>query len=411
MNGFLIFFLLTIFSFAGYIVWPSRYNVLTHGLVSAVFIGYIVPAIILDVSKNFATSVVDLYIQILAIGLVSFLIGLIPGFFIGLRLDTRYSFDVMDGGEYEKRAIKITKSFLLVGIIGLALSYIIMGFVPIFADDPIAAKLFRGQYQAPYIKVAALFRTSFYILSSIMPIACIIWYKYRSQFILLCIIIGVMLMVASLQRSGAFSGIVFAFIIVMSFKSRLNFVIMMVVLFLIFIMSSFFYLIVGIKSFNSDRDVWTIIGASAPDIMDHLDFLTRFNDNPVWTYGRTMYGGLIPGHYKWNPAVYTLLMVNPGADINDIGSGGLRLPLPLWGYVSFSWIGVVTFSLFTGLFSGVFLGMLKRMFLKYESIVIRTISIVAFGSVFNVLMNFTLLSFYFIPPIIISVFYLYRFRK
>lgn len=410
MDSILIFLSLTVFTFAGYIVWPSRYNVIAHGGAAAGFIAILVPALILDVPHKYPQDAVSLYVAILTVGLIAFLPSFIGGFFLGRRWPTHFSFDVMDPAQYEVRAIKITKILLIVGVVGLALSYIGMGFVPVFAEDPIAAKLFRNQYQAPYYRVAVLFRSSWFILVTIIPVACIIWYKNRSKLFLLLISAAVLLMIASLQRSGAFGGIVFAFIVIMSFKSRLHFAVLMLLLVGIFIMSSFFYYIVGVRTFDSDRNIWEVIGESSPDIKDQLDFIVRFDERPAYTYGRTLYGGFVPGHYKWNPAVYTLLVINPDKEINEIESGGLRLATPLWGYVSFSWPGVVAFSLITGIFGGMFLGMLKSMFLRYDSIIIRMVAIVAFGNVFGLLAGITLLSFYNIPLAAVGIIYLYRIR-
>ena len=123
-----------------------------------------------------------------------------------------------------------------------------------------------------------------------------------------------------------------------------------------------------------------------------------------------MYGGLIPGHYKWNPSVYTLSIVTPGLDVNDIGSGGLRLPLPVWGYVSFQWAGVILFSLLTGIFSGIFLGIIKSWIRKYESLIIRATAIIAFTAVTGPIIGFTLLNMFFLPPAVIMLLYLYRVR-
>jgi hypothetical protein len=410
MNSFLIFISLTIFSFAGYIVWPSRYNVLTHGFVASGFISIIVPTLILNVPDRYPEPIVDLYSRILIVGIASFIPALIAGFILGRRVHTNFSFDVMKGVDYETRVIKITKIFMIAGIVGLILSYIGMGFVPVFAAEPIAAKLFRGQYQEPYLRVAVLFRASFFLISTITPIACIIWYKYRSKTFLLLTLTGIALMIASLQRSGAFSGVVFAFIIIMSFKSRGHFIVLMSILVGVFVLSSFFYYIVGVKTLEGNEDVWEVIGASAPDIDDQLQFMVKFDENPIWTYGRTMYGGLIPGHYKWNPSVYTLSIIAPGRDVNEVASGGLRLPLPLWGYVSFQWIGVIVFSLLTGFFNGVVLGMLKSWILRYKSILTRSTVMIAFGAVAGPVVGFTLLNMFAIPPAIIMLFYLYRIR-
>lgn len=408
MDNFLIFISLILFTFSGYVVWPSRYNVITHGYVAGGFISIVVPSLILDVPDKYPQNIVDLYTKVLVVGTLAFMPGLIAGFAFGRRITTNFSFDIMNTTGYEKRVIRITKTLMIVGVIGLTLSYLGMGFMPMFASEPIAAKLFRGQYQEPYLRVAILFRISFFLISTIMPIACIIWFKIRSKLFLFLIAAGVFLMIASLQRAGAFSGIVFAFIVIMSFKSRLKFAFLMVILVGVFTASSFFYYIVGVKTFKGDENIWEVIGASSPDIDDQLQFMVKFDQNPIWTYGQTMYGGLIPGHYKWNPSVYTLSIIASGRDVNDVGSGGLRLPLPLWGYVSFQWIGVILFSLLTGFFNGIFLGMLKSWIIKYESLIVRSTAIIAFAAVTAPFIGFTLLNMFFIPPALIMLFYLYR---
>jgi hypothetical protein len=410
LDSFLLCISLIILSLGSYIVWPSRYNALQHLAVGGSFVSIVVPAAILQVHHGYNADVVSLYINILVIGAIAYVLGLLLGDINGGGIKTNFSYDVMDSEPYEARVVSITKVLLVTGIAGLLLSYAVMGFMPIFAADPISAKLFRGQYQAPYSRVSIIFRASFFILSTIMPIACIIWYKYRSRFFLIAIVASLLLMTASLARSGAFTGIVIAFAIVMSFKSRTHFIILMTMLIGVYVLSSFFYYLVGIRSYSEDTTIWQIITAGTPDIPDHLDFLTRFMERFDWTYGRTMYGGLIPGHYKWNPAVYTLVMVNPGADINDIGSGGLRLPLPLWGYVSFGWSGVIVFSFFTGMIGGAFVKMLKDMFKRFSSIVIRTIGFIALGSIVGIFASFSTLSIYTLPPAFVCLFYLYRIR-
>jgi hypothetical protein len=394
----------------GYILWPSRYNVLPHLAVGGSFVSIVVPALILNVQDAYPSDIVALYTRIVVIGAIGYVIGAVYGFNNGKGVRTSFTFDFIDPISYEERVVRLTKTLMLIGIIGLVVSYAIMGFVPLFAENPIAAKLFRGPYQEPYSRVSILYRASFYIVSTIMPIACIIWYKYRSRTFLFLILSVLVLMAVSLQRSGAFMGIVLAFAIVMSLRSQLHFAVLMVLLIGVFVFSAFFYFIIGINSYNQDVNVWQIISAGTPDISDHLDFLNHFDQDPVWTYGRTIYGGLIPGHYQWNPAVYTLTMVNPGADINDIGSGGLRLPLPVWGYVSFGYTGVILFSVLTGVLGGFFLQMLKGIFLRFDSIIIRTIGIVAFGTVVSIIVNFTQLNMFLLPPAFVCLFYLYRFR-
>ena len=394
----------------GYVLWPSRYNVLPHLAVGGSFVSIVVPSIILNVQDEYAQNVVDLYINIIVTGAFFYLLGALLGFIQGKGVKTHFSYDVMSVGDYETRVIRVTQTLMALCVAGLVISYLVMGFVPMFAENPIAAKLFRGPYQAPYSRVSIIFRSAFTIGSTIMPIACVVWYKTRSRVTLMLIIATLGLMAVSLIRSGAFMGVVLAFAIVMSFKSRWHFALLMVILIGVFVFSSFFYYVVGINKMSDDTNIWKIITAGTPDIPDHLDFLTHYIDAPLPTYGRTIYGGLIPGHYQWNPAVYTLIMVNPGADINEIGSGGLRLPVPLWGYVSFGWVGVIAFTFFTGYLGGFFLKILKEMFYRYNSIIILTIGLVAFSTVVRILVNFTELSMYALPPAFVCLFYLYRFK-
>ena len=383
---------------------------LPHLAVGGSFVSIVVPALIIGVQDEYPDDIVALYTRIVTIGALAYLAGIFVGFKHGKGVQTNFTYDVIDPVLYEERVVRITKILMLSGILGLTISYMVMGFVPMFAENPIGAKLFRGPYQEPYSRVSILYRASFYIVSTIMPIACIVWYKNRSRIFLFLILAVLLLMAVSLQRSGAFMGIVLAFAIVMSLKSRFHFIVLMVLLISVFVFSAFFYFVIGINTYSSDVSVWQIISAGTPDISDHLDFLNHFDQNPVWTYGRTIYGGLIPGHYEWNPAVYTLVMVNPGADINDIGSGGLRLPLPMWGYVSFGYPGVLLFPLLTGILGGFFLQILKQMFTTFDSIIVRTIGVVAFSNVVAILINFTQLNMFLFPPAAVCLFYLYRFR-
>ena len=410
MNEYLIAGCLLIFSLNGYLIWPSRYNVVTHLQVGGCFVAIIVPALILHVQDAYRADAVDLYIKILVLGVISFLPGLFLGFYLLKGKKTRLSFDVMDPARYERRAISITRNLLYMGIAGLIISYMVMGFIPMFAADPISAKLFRGAYQAPYLRVAILYRSSFFILSTIVPIACVICYKYRSMLLFISLLAALVLMTISLARSQAFGGIVLAFAIIMALKSRFHFFLLMTTLIGLFVVSSFFYYIVGVRKMDPDVNVWEVITAGTPDIQDQLLFMERFQENPVFTYGRTIYGGLIPGHYKWNPSVYTLSVVAPTEDINEVGSGGLRLPLPMWGYVSFQWPGVILFSLITGFLAGIFMRMLKDWFKKFDSIVIRTIAVIIFGSVFGIFIGFVNLNMFLIPPAIVVLFYMYRFK-
>ena len=417
MQGILIFLCSSIFMCGTYLVWPSRYNVMAHLNVGFILIAYFIPAIILQDQNEFSADIVSLYVRILVLGAIFFVIGLYSGFSIKPVRLANFSFIYLDKELYKKRIIKITRILLITGVIGMAFGYLLMGFVPAFAADPVAAKFFRGPYQVPFY-VSIVYLSSFFILTTITPIAIVIWFTNKKKnLFLIGTITAVTLMICSLSRGPAFGGVVLAVAIIMSFKNRKTFILLIVVLISVYVFSSVFYFIIGVRnltevssSFKDDHDFLRIISAGTIDIQDQLNFLRLFNPNPIWTYGRTVLGGLVPSHYEWNPSVYTLKIVNSGQDINTIISGGLRLQTPMWGYVSFQWVGVATFCLISGFLKGLLLKFTKYWIYKSQSLLIATVIIVINISIFAQVSDFFTLSIYALPPTVVLIFYAFRVR-
>ncbi|MDB5141149.1 MAG: hypothetical protein JWR12_3065 [Mucilaginibacter sp.] len=417
MQGFLIFLCSSIFACGTYLVWPSRYNVMAHLNVGFIFIAYFIPTIILKDQNDYANGTVTLYTSILVVGAISFIIGLYSGFLLKpIRLSS-FSFTLSNKEIYIARIIKVTKIFLFAGIIGQTVGYMMMGFVPAFAADPVAAKFFRGVYQVPFY-VSMVYLSSFFILTTTTPIAIIIWYRNKKKKLFLFgAITAVVLMMVSLSRGPAFSGVVLAVAIIMSFRNKWTFGLLLVLLVSIYLLSSVFYFAVGVRdftevssNFKDDHVVWRVISGGTADITDQLTFLDFFKKDPLWTYGRTVVGGLIPSHYEWNPAVYTLKVVNPGENVTGVISGGLRLPAPIWGYVSFQWFGVVLFCALSGFLKGMLLKFTKYWIFKSQSILIASVIIVINISIFAQISDFYTLSIYELPPAFVLMFYAYRIK-
>jgi hypothetical protein len=415
MQGILIFVCSSVFMCGTYLVWPSRYNIMAHLNLGFIFIAYFVPAIILHDQDDYASDTVSLYTWILFTGAVSYVIGLYGGFVLKPLRMANFSFITLNTDVYKTRIVKITKIFLLAGIFGLCLGYMLMGFVPAFAADPVSAKFFRGVYQVPFY-VSIVYLSSFFILTTVTPIAIIVWYSNKkNKLFLIGAIIAVILMMVSLSRGPAFSGVVLAVAIIMSFKSRRTFIMLIMLLFGLYLFSSVFYFIVGVRdygevsgNFKDDHIFWRIVSGGTVDVTDQLNFLDFFDKDPIWTYGRTVLGGLIPSHYEWNPAVFTLKVTNPGKDVTTLVSGGLRLPAPIWGYVSFQWIGVVLFCSLSGFIKGTLLKFTKHWIFKSKSVLIATVIIVINISVFAQASEFYTLSIYQLPPAIVLIFYAFR---
>jgi oligosaccharide repeat unit polymerase len=414
MQGILIFFSCTIFMCGAFFVWPSRYNVTVFLNLGFVFLAYFIPAVILRDQEDFPEPLVSLYTTILVVGASSYLIGMYAGFVLK-PLKTSFSFDVLSVEKYEARIVYITKVFITCGICGIVIGFIMMGYVPMFAADPLAAKFFRNQYQVPFY-TSIIFRSSFYVLSTITPISLMCWWTDKKNvFLIVATMAAVGLMMLSLARGPAFTGILYALMIILCFKSRLSFVIAIVLLVVIYSSSSVFYYLIGVKdiaslanNFKDDHILWRVMSSGTTDIMEQLDFLDHFQDNPIWTYGRTIYGGLIPSPYEWNPSVYTLRVLIPGEDVTTLITGGVRLPAPIWGYVSFQWPGVILFCFLSGFIKGVIVRYLKTWILKYKSVLMASVFLMLSLYVFEQFTSFYLLSLYSIPPMFILSFYMYR---
>jgi hypothetical protein len=94
---------------------------------------------------------------------------------------------------------------------------------------------------------------------------------------------------------------------------------------------------------------------------DHLNFLERWMQCPVYTAGRTLVGGLVPGNIEWKPFVWSVTTVNPGNDMVAVTSGGFRRTCPVWSYFSFGWPRIVGVCGMSGRLTGILAGIEKRL--------------------------------------------------
>jgi hypothetical protein len=174
---------------------------------------------------------------------------------------------------------------------------------------------------------------------------------------------------------------------------------------LIFPLGSAGYLLLGIltgieslTSIYSVESVFDIVASGAPDIVDQLLFLEGFYDLDYFTYGRTFFGGLIPGNYMWNPSVWTLTYDALGSDISETVSGGLRLSVALWGYASFGWVGVVLVPMFSGMVNGHLIRILRSLPLR-KSLLGSALVLTLYMTLGKQLTEFYFLSIHSLPSI------------
>jgi hypothetical protein len=377
----LICFSLCIFSAGTYLVWFSKRNIFNHMSIGVCLVAYIIPVCVLDFSTYASNEVVELYTLINIVGVCAF----IPGLLLGYKWKQVMLVDVVTQFGYinklpfrdnlMNRFAKVTDKIYIIGVIGLIISYMAMGFLPMFAADPFSAKFFKGDYQASYTRVAFIYRTSRQFIELVLPFKMLQVYIKPSTKNIFLIGVGLLLIIVSLNRATMFSGLLLAMSIVIALKrNNWSFFLYVFTLITIVVVGSSLYYIVGILSpdgffgdLNLGNNFFEAIAFGSPDITDQLNFLTHYiNTGSNLTYGLTFIGGLIPFNFKYNPSAWTLYILNETDDISNISSGGLRMPVSIWGYISFGWVGVVLVPFISAFFTGYITKKIKRMVSNYS---------------------------------------------
>lgn len=345
-----------------YLVWPSRWNVWAHLQLAFSVAAYVVPILFLNELSTFPRSLVESYAYIATIGAVFYLFGLWFGLQAYRRLGIQgwiRSIDVSDARVADIVPGRVYR-LVVAASAGMLLSFAVMRFIPAFAADPLQAKFFRGPYEASYQKVAPVFRISFSVLSTLLPVLLACWWDTRQRKFLVMGGISALLMLVTLQRSPATIGFLTFIGVLVAYRGRGLFWYLLLLIAAYFIGSLLYAFLsaLGVSSFSSiagegSTNILNSVASGAPDVSDTLGFLFHWMAQPVLTEGRTFYGGLLPWHYQWSPNVWALEVVDPGTQVSKIVSGGLRLPVPVWGYVSFGEVGVLFIPLISGALAGI----------------------------------------------------------
>lgn len=402
------------FAVVSYLAWPSRWNIVAHTQLAFSIVAYVIPILLLDGLSNVSGAALDLYAQVIVLGFVACTLGVAIGGWVGRlgdwsRVLDRISFATFSGlGNMSKR----TQIIVALSILGMVASFTVMGFIPALAADPYAAKFFRGEYAVRYGPVAPLYRLATSAISLLFPLVAMYAWKYRSAkwYMILVGSLGAMLL--SLQREPALSGILLFAGILVATRGRGMWIYFLGILGVYFVGSALYYLLSlwGVDSFANGSYASTSflaeIAAGSPDVADQINFFTKWLDRPEYTDGLTFVGGLIPGNFKWNPSVWSLSVINPGVDVSAISSGGLRLPAPIWGFVSFGWPGVVAVSFGYGFFTGVLAGFARRL-IPSTNLAQATVLTVIYVSLSDVIPVFFRLSYLSILQVLVAVILVY----
>lgn len=423
MTNLIICICLCVFYLGTYFIWFDKRNVINHLNLGFCVVAYIIPSSILDFSTFASPATIDLYLYLNILGAIFFIGGLYLGHnwkkigYVNNVVQFSFVQNTLDRPQSAMKILKISTFVYCMCAILMLLCFFYMGVAPMFAADPYAAKQFKGIYQVKYQDVALFYRTSKQFVQFLLPFLIIDFYYRKKIFIALMILFGMTLVFISLSRAEALTGFLLTLAIIFSLtKSNKFFFTYIVLIVIVYSLGSSFWVLATILFPNSgfstvleNQSISNAIVSGAPDIIDHLTFLETFrNTHTDFSYGMTFIGGLVPFNFKWNPSVWTLRVLNETNDISDIASGGLRLPISMWGYVSFGWIGAALVPFFSAFFIGYIVKKIKRILIQvtptFQGFITYYFVIFLYLNIGIVFTDFYRLSIYFLPAFIFYFF-------
>lgn len=385
-----------------YLAWPSRWNVVAHTQLVFSVVAYVIPIYSLGVLNAMPTEALDLYYRVTALGFFAMTVGVAIGAGMAspLRAEAlRVKFQV-GTDESDERIRRRVKMLIWLSIGGIVTSFAVMGFVPALTPDPLTAKFFRGAYAAPYAPVAPLYRASTSIIAVLLPLVAMYAYTRRERAWYGALVCSIGVMLLGLQREPAVTGFLILIGVALAVRKR-GLPRYFALLIGTYFIGGALYSVLGAlglggfatNSPTAPTSFLAQVAGGAPDIKDHVTFMQAWlTGSPPLTHGKTFFGGLIPGNFEWNTSVWSLQVVNPGVPIERIASGGLRLPGPIWGLVSFGWVGVVAVSFFSGVLTG-YLSRLASRLVPSANLATAVTWMVLYIAAMEVIPNFYRLSY------------------
>lgn len=340
-----------IFTLTPILIWFSRYNIAATVRFPFFVAAYLIPLLAINFESNYSADSIELLTTINGVGGVAMLVGVLVGNkieFMGQFLG-RY-LNLINSAEDSENVRKRLESALLFGSLGMIASFLWIGFLPMFAEDPFLAKFFKGPYKEKYDQIALLFRLSQFLIITALPLAIAMVIERRTVFLVAIVILSMGILAASLTRAPVLEGVLL-YLAVKWVDNKKQVATYLFLATAIYLAGSVLYLVLGFVEGEGDI-LADMANFGATDVLDHLSFLRLFDLNTEMTYGATFWGGLIPGNFKYNPAVFSIAITSPLADVENVASGGFRMPPSIWGYVAFGWLGVVIVPLISGMVIG-----------------------------------------------------------
>jgi len=371
--------------------WWRRDNIFGYLQAGFFFATIAIPVLATSVLDDFDPAIVNLYADIMVVGAVAFVVGLSCGAFVGHRwrlprLSLVRNLDVVPS-VLVKRARQASLGAL--GI--LALSFVLLGYLPILAADRVSAKYGIGVYAAGYARGSLVVHVGLIVASTVLPVALALYLRHRRPVDL--ILAGALFLglIATLSRGRALLGPI-VLLIALAIERRWRPWRIVVVVSFAFISGTLFNEIV-LRTSPPGTTLGTRFVASAPDLVDHVAFLRGYEGAGGDQVGlKPVLASLSLTKGEFNPPEYALRIRTGIPDVTGFASGGLRLPAPIWGYASYGYPGLIVWSVLSGIVIGCGTVMMRRLLSKVHGLRGQCLNLVLawvfFEGTFSVLSDF-----------------------
>ena len=355
-------------------LWRSKNNIVFIIELPKFLIAYVGGTVFLfdetiDLRSINESNLVDLA-ALMLLGSLVYVFGYIVGFNIKSGFKKRFYIAVRKFGQVSagdllyKNSVwmHVILAFSVLCIVFYLYSFQVMGFIPMFADNPFAAKFMAGEYQETYRPVAHFYRLAQVLSAFTIPLllGLTFWMRGIKKVLPLLLTASILLLTMLTLRRSLIAGPALFFLLLyfVWYKNGRHVVAFTILWLLIWVFGSSLNSILATYIFgSSDSFKWISVVKGMPDIADLLWFWNEFIETQYpMSYGKTIYGGLIPYHYDWNPSVMTKLVIGAG---KNVATGGFRLPFQVEGYYTFGWLGVVIWSFYYGFIGGVYLKLMR----------------------------------------------------
>lgn len=341
--------------------WWRRDNIFGYLQAGFFFASITVPVLGTSIVADLDQVDVNRYADVMVIGAIAYMVGLCYGASLGQRMRLPRLVIGAPLDVVPRFVVKRARQVAVAGVGLLALSFVLLRYVPLLAADRVSAKYGIGLYAPGFARGGLVLHVGLIVASTVLPVVLALIVRNRRPVDVMlagALLVGV---VVTLSRGRAFIGPL-VFLVAIAIERRWRPWRITAAVCFLFVAGTLFNELVHLSSSEPGSTFASRVAASAPDVIDHVEFLSGFEAAGSQEVGlKPIIASFRPDKGEYNAASYALRIRTGLPDVTGLASGGLRLPAPIWGYAAYGFPGLVLWSLLSGIAIGWGTRLLRRL--------------------------------------------------